>query len=383
MDFPVSQNVYAWLLRAYPPAHRAEYGAAMAQLFRDQCRDAWREAGGWGLTKLWFRVLPDWVSTSVRERIAALNERKTMNDKLASLSRDRTTPRAIFIRVAVTVFLLTMILATAVTFILPESYASSCKLLIKYREPTTNNPNLLQEVFQSELQIINSAEVLGSVVEQFNLTDEWSKRYFNGQPLKTSDTVEMLKKRLILSHVSDSHVIALSVYSDDINEPKRITQAIVERYIEASRELHQGIKPEDEMLQNKIKDLRDKLNALDNKMAALRQTFHISKEATEPQSPEEQPYWEAKSNFVKYDQEYKKRCAELEAMRMAKIFTPGAISDISVFDPPTSVYPTKNKPKTIFYGAAFGIFLGLLAGAAAALVAAKLGNRAPKNAPSA
>jgi len=40
-EFGMSQTIYGLLLRAYPPRHRAQYGAAMAQLFRDQCRDAW------------------------------------------------------------------------------------------------------------------------------------------------------------------------------------------------------------------------------------------------------------------------------------------------------------------------------------------------------
>ena len=146
-DFPVSQKIYAWLLRAYPPRHRAEYGVAMAQLFRDQCRDAWRESGGLGLVKLWLRVLPDWASTSVRERLAALNERKTMNDKLAGLARDRSTPRAIFIRVAATVFLIILIIATAVTFILPESYASTCKIKVAKDQPGAPNATNPAEFF--------------------------------------------------------------------------------------------------------------------------------------------------------------------------------------------------------------------------------------------
>src|ERR1035441_8636210 len=77
----VSQKVYGWLLRAYPPAHREEYGPAMAQLFRDQGRDAWSESRGWGMIKLWLRVLPDLVNTSITERLAALNPRKSMSDK--------------------------------------------------------------------------------------------------------------------------------------------------------------------------------------------------------------------------------------------------------------------------------------------------------------
>jgi hypothetical protein len=55
----VSQKIFERLLLAYPKAHRAEYGPAMAQLFRDQCRDAWNESQRWGVMKLWLRVLPD------------------------------------------------------------------------------------------------------------------------------------------------------------------------------------------------------------------------------------------------------------------------------------------------------------------------------------
>ena len=95
-EFPIAQKIYGALLRAYPPAHRAEYGAAMAQLFRDQCRDAWGESKHFGLLKLWLRVLPDWVKTSIMERLAASNERKTMNEKLANLASFQTPPGKVF-----------------------------------------------------------------------------------------------------------------------------------------------------------------------------------------------------------------------------------------------------------------------------------------------
>jgi hypothetical protein len=44
-----SNQLYGWLLTAYPKRHREEYGPAMRQVFRDQCRDAWREGRGLGL----------------------------------------------------------------------------------------------------------------------------------------------------------------------------------------------------------------------------------------------------------------------------------------------------------------------------------------------
>jgi hypothetical protein len=82
----VSQKIYGRLLLAYPKAHREEYGPAMAQLFRDECRDAWNESQSWGVARLWLRVLPDLVKTSITERLAALNTKqntnKHMNKKL-------------------------------------------------------------------------------------------------------------------------------------------------------------------------------------------------------------------------------------------------------------------------------------------------------------
>ena len=96
-----SQKTYERLLVAYPRSHREEYGPAMSQLFRDQCRDAWREARHWGLIRLWLRVLPDLIKTSIVERFSALNERKSMFDKLAALFRPRQAPLFTFLAVFV------------------------------------------------------------------------------------------------------------------------------------------------------------------------------------------------------------------------------------------------------------------------------------------
>src|ERR1017187_8379812 len=97
-----SQRIYERLLLAYPKSHREEYGPAMSQLFRDQCRDAWNESQNWGVMKLWMRVLPDLVKTSFIERLATLNERKSMSDKMTTLIQ----PRTIFLKVFAVVFLI-------------------------------------------------------------------------------------------------------------------------------------------------------------------------------------------------------------------------------------------------------------------------------------
>jgi len=80
-----SGRLFQRLLAAYPKEHRREYGPAMAQLFRDQCRDAWRDGRTWGLTVLWLRVLPDLIKTSALERVSALKERNTVLERISVL----------------------------------------------------------------------------------------------------------------------------------------------------------------------------------------------------------------------------------------------------------------------------------------------------------
>ena len=68
----ISLRIYRRLLRAYPKAHRDEYGSAMVQLFRDQCQ----EAGNWGLAGLWGRTIRDLAVTSTVERWEEMQRRK-------------------------------------------------------------------------------------------------------------------------------------------------------------------------------------------------------------------------------------------------------------------------------------------------------------------
>ncbi len=61
-----AERIYRLLLRAYPPAFRAEYGREMVLVFRDQCRDGdVRTLGFW--TAVIYdvaRSAPEWVAGS-------------------------------------------------------------------------------------------------------------------------------------------------------------------------------------------------------------------------------------------------------------------------------------------------------------------------------
>lgn len=220
----ISQRIYKRLLRAYPKTHREEYGPAMAQLFRDQCRDAWNKARGLGVIKLWLRVLPDLVSSSIIERLAAINRRNFMTDKMISLMQ----PRAIFWKVFAVVFLLAVIYSVAVTFLVPETYASTAQISFKSGpNPPADSSAYNAHYFQRLCGIIQSPVVLDPVINKLKLNDIFGKKYGVGK-FKTSDTLRFLTNMVTASRVGDTSLVDITVYSGDKMEAAQIANAIAE-----------------------------------------------------------------------------------------------------------------------------------------------------------
>lgn len=64
----ISERTYALLLRLYPADFRRGYGGPMRQLFRDVCRDAYRQGGASGLIVWWAAALVDLLQSVIAER---------------------------------------------------------------------------------------------------------------------------------------------------------------------------------------------------------------------------------------------------------------------------------------------------------------------------
>lgn len=64
----LSEQVYRALLVLYPADYRHEYGALMAQVFRDVCRAAYQERGAVGMALWWCTTLPDLALTAIEQR---------------------------------------------------------------------------------------------------------------------------------------------------------------------------------------------------------------------------------------------------------------------------------------------------------------------------
>jgi succinoglycan biosynthesis transport protein ExoP len=140
--------------------------------------------------------------------------------------------------IIITVFLITAIVATAVTFLLPESYASTARIRIE--------PDFIADItgvgshvtyasydpyfIQTEFEIIQDRVVLGKVIEALNLNVEWGKKYFGGETLKTPETMEFLKRRMSLMPVRNTKLIEITIYSEDKNDAARLANAIAEAY---------------------------------------------------------------------------------------------------------------------------------------------------------
>ena len=69
-----AENAYRLLLFVYPATHRREYGTLMVQVFRDLCRDSFRQKGLLGLFQLWVHVLTDAAVTAAVEHSYALKQ---------------------------------------------------------------------------------------------------------------------------------------------------------------------------------------------------------------------------------------------------------------------------------------------------------------------
>ncbi|HTY86787.1 MAG TPA: polysaccharide biosynthesis tyrosine autokinase [Candidatus Acidoferrum sp.] len=165
--------------------------------------------------------------------------------------------------IIITVFLITAIVATAVTFLLPESYASTARIKIE--------PNIVTDIpgvtgtmtmspydpyfIQTEFEIIQDRVVLGKVIENLNLNVEWGKKYYGGETLKTPETMEFLKRRMSLIPVRNTKLIEITVYSEDRNDAARIANAIAETY------KTYRLKQREQLTLNGIKALEDQFKS--------------------------------------------------------------------------------------------------------------------------
>jgi capsular polysaccharide biosynthesis protein len=141
------------------------------------------------------------------------------------------------IGLAVTAGLIVFTLALVITFILPESFCSTARIALRRAQAPVSPPEgqaaparEALELLPAECEVIRSELILGTVVQDLELNQKWGKRYLEGVPLKTTDTVRILKGRLELQPMVKTGVIEVRVLSEQSQEAADIANDIVKAY---------------------------------------------------------------------------------------------------------------------------------------------------------
>ena len=185
--------------------------------------------------------------------------------------------------VILAVFLLVVITATVVTYILPETFAGKARMKVMNDSPDAGafeqqGPRGYDPYFiQTEFEVLQSQLILGRVIENLGLNQEWGKKYAGGQPLKTAETLEILKKSIRLNAVRNASIIEVEVFSDKPEEAAKIANEIVKAYqkhrLDVSREqLANSIKA----LELQQVEYRKKTEAAQEEVDRLRTVLGIS-----------------------------------------------------------------------------------------------------------
>lgn len=188
--------------------------------------------------------------------------------------------------VIIAVFLLVVITATLVTFILPEQFASTASMKVERDKADIDeisgssmrfNPYDPYFVF-TEYETIQSETILTNVVDMLDLNTEWGIKYNNGQKQKTSETVAQLRGRIEVRQRRNTTIIDVKVYSESAVDAARLANAVALSYKNWRLErgyrlvsagidkLAEQLKQHDERLtkaKNELDQLRDQLKISD------------------------------------------------------------------------------------------------------------------------
>ena len=190
--------------------------------------------------------------------------------------------------VILAVFLLVVITATLVTFVLPKHYLS--KASIKVDRPSADIAEFASRsmsgvydpyFIQTEFEAIKSETVLSNVVARLDLNQRWGIKYNNGERLKTSTTLDYLRARLDLRPVRNTMFIEIGVIMDKPADAADLANAVAEAYHahrleEIRRASEGGIKA----LEDRLQDQQKKVKSASEDLANLRETLRIVEAAS-------------------------------------------------------------------------------------------------------
>jgi len=186
--------------------------------------------------------------------------------------------------VILAVFLLVVITATLVTFVLPKRYMS--KASIKVDRPNADIAEFTSRgmsgvydpyFIQTEFEAIKSEAVLTNVIVGLDLNTKWGRKYNNGDRMKTADTLEFLRGRLDLRPVRNTMFIEIGVMSDKADDAAELANAVAEAYrIHRLEEIRRASEGGIRTLEDRFEEQQKKVAAAQNKVNELKEKLGVS-----------------------------------------------------------------------------------------------------------
>ncbi|HEV2318514.1 MAG TPA: polysaccharide biosynthesis tyrosine autokinase [Verrucomicrobiae bacterium] len=182
--------------------------------------------------------------------------------------------------IIISVFFITTVIATVVTFLMRPAYSSTAQIKIE-PDVTADVPIINTQYdpyfMETELNTIKGDVVLSRVVDDLNLAVEWGKKYSpDGQPLKTTDAIDYLRRYITLDSDRNTKLIDITVVNEDKDLAARIANTIAQDYKEYRLEVHSnqmasGI----EQLHIKYAEEEAQIQMMQSNVEQLRQEFHV------------------------------------------------------------------------------------------------------------
>ena len=141
-------------------------------------------------------------------------------------------PAGKFLVPFVIAFLVVFGAGSFITSVLPNSFASTARIMLTPNAPDTagaTGARLAASSYdpyriQTELEVIQSEAVLDGVIEALDLVRKWGRRFGGGRDLEHAETLALLRKRLDLRPVRNANVIEIRVYDDKADEAAKHCQ---------------------------------------------------------------------------------------------------------------------------------------------------------------
>lgn len=186
--------------------------------------------------------------------------------------------------VILAVFLLVAITTTLVTFILPESFASTVRMKVEKDAPDVGDlsgdrlpPGFDPYWMQDQFETIQSKSILYQVITNLNLNKVWAQKFKEEGELRTEVSYMILKGKIDVHQARNTSLIEIKAFSDDKNEAASIANEIAEVYrthrVDKKKEMASGgIK----VLQQELDRETEQVTALQTNLAKLKADLGIS-----------------------------------------------------------------------------------------------------------